>query len=67
MTTILVFSYNHLQHPNLWVILLLFPIQYRLNFRFINLETNILIIHPLNEAYIKNNDNGFAFGSYVTY
>lgn len=61
MITILVFSYNNLQPPNLRVILLS-PIQYRLNFSFINLETNILIIHPLNEAYIKNNDNGFTFG-----
>ena len=66
MTTVLVFSHNILQHSNLWVILLS-PTQYRLNFRFINLEVNVLIIHLLNEAYIKDNDNGFALGGYVTY
>lgn len=41
-------------------------LQLSINFRFINLETNILIIHPLNEVYIKDNENGFAFEEYVT-
>lgn len=54
------------QYPILYVILLLFPTQYRLNFRFNNLETNILIINFLNESYIEDNENGFSFEEYVT-